>query len=339
MNFNEETINNNLIIVAEIGVNHEGDFAKAKQMLELAANAGTDYVKFQSYTPMRYVAANDSVRHQRVSNFALDLKEFKLLAELALKMNIKFLSTPVTEDWVDLLNPICQAFKIASGDITFKPVIQKAAQTGKPLIISTGGATVVEIDQAVEWVTCEVGSDKLKEHLSLMHCVAAYPAPIEQANVLSVQFLKERYGLNVGYSNHVIGMNACLAAVALGASIIEVHFTDQKEGRTFRDHELSFNQKDLEAFIVVAKEIKKSLGVYGKFVQPCEQAGIPLMRKGIVAARNLKAGKILTEEDLMFARPATEFNTNETAQLLGKKIEEDILCGYLIPKKAIQCAE
>lgn len=322
-------------IIAEIGVNHEGSIQNALQLTKLACSAGADIVKFQSYTPERFVAANDTLRRDRVQKFGLSKDDFLTIYQLSKSLGAQFMSTPITEDWVDILNPLCPAFKIASGDITFKSVIQKAARTEKPLIISTGAATLDEIDQAVGWVEKEVGTSNLKERLILMHCVSAYPAPIEQANILSIPFLKERYGLRVGYSNHVIGMNACLAAVALGADVIEVHFTDCKEGREFRDHALSFDQDDLKTFIQTANEIRKSLGKYNKEVQSCEKEGISLMRKGVIAARNLKSGEVLSENDLMFARPATEFSSNEIHQLIGQKLKVDVSKGYLIPRSAL----
>lgn len=322
-------------IIAEIGVNHEGNLQNALQLTKLACSAGADIVKFQSYSPERFVAANDAPRRERVQKFGLSKDDFLTIYQLSKSLGVQFMSTPITEDWVDTLNPLCPAFKIASGDITFKPVIQKAARTGKPLIISTGAATIEEIDQAVNWVREEVGKDSLKERLILMHCVSAYPAPIEQANILSIPFLKERYGLRVGYSNHVIGMSACLAAVALGADVIEVHFTDCKEGREFRDHALSFDQNDLKKFIQTANEIRKSLGKYSKEIQPCEKEGVSLMRKGIIAARDLKSGRILSEDDLMFARPATKFSSNEVSMLIGETLKSDVEQGYLIPRDAI----
>lgn len=326
---------NDPVVIAEIGVNHEGDLSQAKKMLQMAAAEGVDYVKFQSYTPNRLTSANDPARLQRVSKFALSKQDFQELANLAKTLNVNFLSTPVTEDWVEFLNPLCMAFKIASGDITFKPVIQKAAQTGKTIILSTGAAKLEEIDQAVAWIKTEVGEENLKGRLVLMHCVSAYPTPIDEANILSVSFLKDRYNLPIGYSNHVIGINACLAAVALGASVIEVHFTDCKDGREFRDHALSFDQGDLRTFIHSAREIKKSLGVYGKEPQNCEKAIIPSIRKGIIAARNLKRGQVLAKDDLMFARPATEFTSNDIEQLIGKFLNQDIIQGYLIPRGAV----
>lgn len=326
---------NDLMVIAEIGVNHEGDLNKAKKILEMAAGAGANCVKFQSYTPSRYIAADDCNRFKRISNFFLSVENFIELSKHAQEFGLTFLSTPLTEDWVDMLNPLCPSFKIASGDITFKPVIEKAAKTGKPIIMSTGAATINEIDQAIEWVREVVGDTKLKERLVLMHCISAYPAPIAQANILSIPFLKERYGLHVGYSNHVMGMNACITAVALGANLIEVHFTDCKEGRDFRDHSLSFDESDLRAFVQIAHDIRKSLGTYGKEPQKCELATIPTMRKGVVAARDLRKGQILTQEDLMFARPATEFSANEINQLVGKKINQGVPHGHLVMRDAI----
>lgn len=330
--------NQNILIVAEIGVNHEGSFDKAIELTYSAAKAGADIIKFQSYSPERFIAAHDVQRRMRVSQFSLNKMNHLALHKLTQELGVQFMSTPVTEDWVEILEPLCPAFKIASGDITFKPVIKKAAQTGKPLIISTGAATIEEIDQAVSWVREEVGQEQLSKRLVLMHCVAAYPAPIEEANLLSIPFLKDRYGLEVGYSNHVLGIEACLAAVALGASVIEVHFTDQKEGRDFRDHALSFDAKDLTQFIDMARKIKKSLGCYDKSVQSCEKDTIPLIRKGVVAAKTLKAGSVLCEEDLMYARPATEFKSCEVSDLIGKVITQDVEEGFLIPKDSIKCA-
>ena len=331
--------NTDFAVIAEIGCNHEGSFEKAVELTQLAAQSGANIIKFQSYTPERFIAANDSIRMERIKRFALTAEEHLQLYALTKSLGVIFMSTPVTEDWVNFLNPLCPAFKIASGDITFKPVIQKAAQTGKPLIVSTGAATIEEIDQAVEWIKTSVDTNDLKERLILMHCVSSYPTPIQEANILSIPYLRERYGLNVGYSNHVIGMSACLAAVALGANVIEIHFTDQKEGREFRDHALSFESNDLKNFIYLAKEIRKSLGKYDKHIQPCEGNNIPLIRKGIVAAKDIKAGEVLTEDNLMFSRPATEFRSGDLSQLVGKKINCDILRGSLIYKDAIICVE
>lgn len=324
-----------ITIVAEIGVNHEGDAEVAKKLLKLAASTGVDYVKFQSYTPEKYASANDLARLQRVTKFALNKNDFIELSKIAKSIGVGFLSTPLTEDWVETLDPICPAFKIASGDITFAEVIRKVAKTGKTFLMSTGGATIEEIDRAVGWVTDEIGEKKTSENLILMHCVSAYPTPIEEANILSIPFLRKRYGLHVGYSNHVIGMNACLAAVGAGAKVIEIHFTDNKHNREFRDHSLSFDEKDMSSFVQVAREMHKSLGNDSKNVQSCELPGIPLMRKGIVAARDLKKGETIRQADIAYARPATQFLSTELDLVVGKVIKTDIQKGFLIPRDAV----
>ena len=329
----------NFNIIAEIGVNHEGRLEKALELIYLAHDAGVGIVKFQSYTPKRFVAGNDVARIERVTRFSLSEENHMELAALCKKLGIAFMSTPVTEDWVNFLNPLCCAFKIASGDITFKTVIQDVAKTDKHIFLSTGAASVDEIDRAVLWVSDVVGKDNLANRLTLMHCVSAYPTPINEANILAIPFLHDRYKLNIGYSNHVIGMSACLSAVAHGASAVEVHFTDQKEGREFRDHSLSFDANDLKLFVRLTKEIRQSLGVYGKPVQTCESQSVSLIRKGIVAAKNLKAGDVLTEDNLMYARPATEFSALDMPNLLGKTINQDITSGYIIPRNAVLCAE
>lgn len=324
-----------LLIIAEIGVNHEGDPEKALALVDLAAKAGADAVKFQSYTPERFVSAADPARLDRARRYALNETTHHRIAKRAGDLGIAFLSTPVTEDVVPFLNGLCPAFKIASGDIDFEPVIRASAATGKPLILSTGLATLDEIDRAVEWVRDETGLVDLRDRLALMHCVSAYPTPMEQANVRSVPFLAERYGLRVGYSNHAIGDEACLAAVALGACIIEVHFTDCKEGRTFRDHTLSLDPEDLSVFVDKARRLRSALGNYDKVVQECEAGGRAALRKGVVAACCVEAGTVLAPEHLMYARPATEFWSSEFNTLIGRVLRKSLKSGEPIPRDAV----
>src|SRR5690606_24641453 len=167
------------------------------------------------------------------------------------------------------------------------------------------------------WVRDEIGGADLGERLVLMQCVSAYPTPVGEANAGAVPFLRARYGVPVGYSNHVIGPEACYAAIALGASVIEVHFTDGREGRDFRDHALSFEPADLRDLVEKAPRIRAAVGEGGKAPQPCEAGSVKAIRKGIVAARDLAAGTVLTRDDLMFARPATEFSSGEIHTLIG----------------------
>lgn len=328
-------LNDEIAIVAEIGVNHEGDPEVAEALVRHAAEAGADAVKFQSYTPERFIAATDAERFARVSRFALDEATHRRLAEVAADAGIVFFSTPVTEDWVPLLDELCPAFKIASGDLTFAPVIRAAARTGKPVIMSTGNGTVEEIDRAVGWIGEEIGESNLAGRLVLMHCVSAYPTPIEEANLRSIPYLAERYGLAVGWSNHVLGPEACLAATALGARVLEVHVTDRKEGREFRDHAMSFEPTELAELVTKARLVRRGLGAFEKKPMPCEAPVRDAMRKGVVAARDLASGATLAEADLMYARPASEFPAEALPTLIGRRLKRAVGRGKPIGRDAM----
>ena len=328
-------LSRHVVVAAEIGVNHEGDVEAASRLLRLAAGAGADAVKFQSYTPERYVSRSDSERLERVTRFGLDRASHERLRREADELGVSFFSTPVTEDLVPMLAELCPAIKIASGDLTFEPVIRAAAKTGKPVILSTGLGTIEEIDQAVEWIRSEIGTDDLHDRLVLLHCVAAYPTPADQTNIRSVPFLRDRYDVSVGYSHHAVGIEPCLAAVALGAQVIEVHFTDRKEGRTFRDHQLSLEPSDLSDLVKRIGAISDSLGRYGKTRAAAELPGLAAMRKGIVAARDLVAGTIIDEADIMYARPATEYAAAEREKVIGGTLTVALKRGELIPRSGI----
>jgi len=330
-----KNLDTDLVIVAEIGVNHEGDVEAASRLLTLASQAGADAIKFQSYTPSKYASASDPARLERVGGFSLSEEEHIRLAKEAAALGTPMFSTPLSEDIVPFLAEHFPAIKIASGDLTFEPVIRAAAATGKPIILSTGLGTVEEIDQAVAWFRDEIGQQDIRDRLLVLQCVSAYPTPIEEANVRAAVFLAERYGTHIGYSNHVIGTDACLAAVALGASIIEVHFTDNKYDREFRDHEISFDPDDFATFVAQASRLRQSLGEVGKTVMPSELGNKDAVRKGIVAAVDISDGAVLTREMLMFARPATEIPASEIDTVIGRTLRISTAKGELIQKAAL----
>ena len=335
MNLFGKDIDRDVVIVAEVGVNHEGDVDAASRLLRLAAEAGADAVKLQTYTPARFASAADPERLERVSRFCLDDAAHRRLAGEADALNIPLFSSAITEDVVPLLAELFPAIKIASGDIDFEPVIRAAARTGKPVILSTGLATVAEIDQAIGWARDEIGADHLRDRLVLTHCVSAYPTPLDEANVLSVPFLAEHTGLRVGYSNHVGEPEACYAAVALGACLLEVHFTDQKSGRTFRDHALSMEPDELRHLVDTVPRLRASLGHYGKERMPSELPNLLAVRKGVVAARDLAADTVLTADDLMYARPGDEFPSTAMADLIGRRLSEPLAAGVTVPRSAV----
>jgi len=334
-----KSLDRDVPIIAEIGVNHEGSLDDAIRLLHLAKESGADTAKFQTFTPERYASASDPDRLKRVTGFDLGEQGFRTLVEEAAKLDFPIFSTAVSEDVVPFLDSLFPVIKIASGDIDFEPVIRASAETGKPVIISTGLATETEAMTAIDWFRDAAGGDDLRDRLIIMHCVSAYPTPLDQANVLSIPYLAEKTGLRIGFSNHIAGPEACLAAVALGACVIETHFTDQKTGREFRDHALSCDPDDMRQLVEMVPRIRASLGEPGKVRQPCEEENLIAVRKGVVAARDLKAGTVLTRDDLMFARPATEFPASEVDKLPGSRLTSAVKKGELIPRASISCAD
>ncbi|MEQ8667406.1 MAG: N-acetylneuraminate synthase family protein [Rhodospirillales bacterium] len=326
----DKSLGSDVVFIAEIGVNHEGSLDKAEELLRLAAGAGADAVKFQSYTPEHYVSRIDSERFERVTRFGLDEAAHDHLKSVARDCGVNFFSTAVSDDWIPYLAANCDVIKIASGDLNFEPVIRAAAATERTVIMSVGLGDLEEIDRAVGWFKSAAGTDDVADRLILMHCIAAYPTPVDQANVANIPFLRERYGLVTGFSNHIIGPDACFAAIALGAPVIEVHFTDQKKGRTFRDHALSFEPDDLQSLIKTGRKIRQSIGRPGTFRQDAESGNLAPMRKGIVALRDLAAGHTLGADDLGFARPAAGYPCTETGAVIGRTLAADIPAGYPI---------
>ena len=317
-------------MIAEIGVNHEGDVEVAANIIKALSGSGAAAVKFQSYTPERFVSASDPEKLARAESFSLSLNEHKFLRECARKAGLAFISTPCSEDWVEKLVGICDAIKIASGDINFQPTIKLAAQSGLPVIMSTGAANTKEVDEAVSLFKSCCGSSNLKNALLLMHCVSEYPASLEGSNMLSIPFMMERYGLKVGWSNHVIGSHACYTAVALGADVIEVHVTNNKCGRQFRDHALSFEPHEIRNLVNDLKSISNGLGDYDKMPTNSETKNIDLIRKGLIYSRSLDIGEELTSSDIQFARPATHFSSSQIKDVLGLKLTKSVKIGHSI---------
>jgi N,N'-diacetyllegionaminate synthase len=323
-------------LIAEIGVNHEGDVAVAERLVVLAAEAGADAVKFQSYTPERFIAAADAERLARVTTFGLDEAAHLRLKEVARQHGVAFCSSAISEDWIPFLAEHCAAIKIASGDIDFEPAIRAASATGAPVILSTGTADLGEVRRAVSWAVAEMGDAGAAERLAVLHCVSAYPTPLAQANLLAIPTLAKTFApITVGYSNHVMGPEAPIAAVALGARVVEVHFTDRKDGRAFRDHALSCDPNDLAYLARVLPDVARARGDGEKAPQDCEDGVGPAIRKGLTAARDLTAGEVLRREDVVFTRPATGIPSGDLNTVLGRSLREDVPRGHSLPRDAV----
>ncbi len=325
--------NLNPYIIAEIGVNHEGDIELAKQLIEEAAEGGAHAAKFQSYKADKIASKNspaywDQRKEKTDSQYKLFKKydsfgeeEYLELAEHCSKVGIHFMSTPFDLEAVDFLSPLMPAFKIASADITNVPLIRKCSKQGKPLIISTGAASLSEIEFALN-IAREAGA----ENISLLHCVLNYPTPEENAQLGFIKTLSSIHpDVVIGYSDHVAPdatISALEAALLLGASILEKHFTHNK-CLPGNDHYHSMNKSDLRSFVDKVTKYRAMISSDSKDLNK-ESLARSHARRSIVANGNLKAGSIILENDLIAKRPAHGISPVHWDDVVGKKLIMDI---------------
>lgn len=313
-----------VLVVAEIGNNHEGDLALAEELIALAAEAGAQAVKFQTIRPGDLVAPDQTARLAQLNKICIPPGAHQRLALRAEKEGVMFLSTPFYLGAVDLLDPLVPAFKIASGDNNFVPLLRRVAMTGKPVLLSTGMADIAMIRAATGELEKVWQEKSLPPKLVLMHCVSAYPTPAEQANLSAIRTLAT-LGHTVGYSDHTLGTDACVLAVALGARVLEKHFTISKNRSEFRDHKLSADPKELQTLVQRVRETEAMLGDGEKRVMPDEQP--KAARRSIVAARSMQAGHQLVPDDLAWLRPADGLPPGEEAALLGQILRRPVKAG------------
>lgn len=325
-------------IIAEIGVNHEGDVACAKNMIKLAAECGVDAVKFQTYKAEQYVSIAQQERRERVERFQLTKDEFKELSEYAKNQNVIFFSTPLHADDVEFLNEIVPLIKISSGDLTHLELIKAAAEKNKPMIISTGMGSKEEVAAAVNAVLSVRPDIIEKQELMLMHCVAAYPTPNEQVNLRNISWLKDTFKVPVGYSDHTLGTKACELSIAVGAIAIEKHFTYRKEDQAFHDHHISADPADMRQLVDTIRETEILLGNYNRTLQPGEEPGIKHLRRSLAVNRDIKAGEKLSESDITWLRPAWGLLPEDKNKVLGKALNRDIAAGDIIYDKDLDAA-
>lgn len=322
----------NVMVIAEIGNNHEGSLSLAKDMIASAAQCGAHAVKFQTIIPEKLVSLGQKERLSQLSKFCFSFDAFRRLKETADKEKIIFLSTPFDLQSTAFLNNLVPAFKIASGDIDFFPLLESIASTGKPIILSTGLSTIPEIKQAMHCIHQAWDNKNIRQNIALLHCVASYPTPLEEANLLCIKTLK-KLGVTVGYSDHTIGIEAAVLAVALGARIIEKHFTIDKNYSDFRDHQLSADPDDLAELVRRVDEANAMLGSGIKKPQPCELTSVKNLRRSIVAGQNLSTGHSMKRENLNWTRPQVGLKPDQEHLILGKILEKDIPQGaYILPE-------
>jgi N,N'-diacetyllegionaminate synthase len=314
-------------LIAEIGGNHEGDFDYAKKITRLACASGVDAVKFQIYTGDTLVNKLESPeRNAHFKRFQLSKEQYVALAELCKNSDVTFTASVwdlATFDWIDQYVPF---YKVGSGDLTALPILKKITSLGKPIILSTGLATLAEVKESVNYIQALDYRYKKSEYLALLQCTSMYPIPDEDANLRVMELFLREFGLTVGYSDHTEGTIAVETAIALGAEIVEMHFTDTREGKSFRDHKVSFTCDEIKKLI---QGIKNIIVLQGQIIKAPTKSEIDAghinsFRRAVYPVKNLKKGTILTEEDLTILRPNHGIDARDYDNLLGKVLKRDI---------------
>ncbi|MDA9617107.1 N-acetylneuraminate synthase [Flavobacteriaceae bacterium] len=325
---------NKTIIIAEAGVNHNGDIETAKRLIDVASDAGVDYVKFQTFKAEKLVSLNaKKANYQSVNTNDGDDSQYGMLKKLELshqdhiglmaycaQKKIKFFSTAFDVEGVKYLSNLgLELFKIPSGEITNYPYLKAIALCGKPVIMSTGMCTETEIKECVD-VLLEFGLTK--ENISILHCNTEYPTPMKDVNLKAMMNIKDKFGVDVGYSDHTLGIEIPTAAVALGAKIIEKHFTLD---RTLPgpDHAASLEPDELKAMVKSVRNIEFAISGSGiKKPSESEIKNITIARKSIHLNKNLSEGHIICEEDIIALRPGDGISPMEWNTIIGKKLKE-----------------
>jgi len=326
-------------IIAEAGVNHNGDIQTAQKLIEVATQAGADIVKFQTFQADKLVSkkakkadyqiestsdSQEDTQLQMLKKLELSKNDHYTLIEYCRKQNIQFLSTGFDLESLDFLYEInIPFFKIPSGEITNLPYLKKIASFGKEVILSTGMANLGEIEQALAVLT-KYGINL--SNITVLHCNTEYPTPMQDVNLKAMQSIQQAFGVKVGYSDHTMGIEVAIAAVALGATVIEKHFTLDKNADG-PDHKASLEPNELKQMILAIRNIEKALGNGIKKPSESESKNIEIARKSVHLSRNLPAGHILKEEDFIMKRPANGISPMLLEQLIGRTLiksqEED----------------
>lgn len=319
-------------IIAEAGVNHNGDFRLAKKLIDVAKEAGADAVKFQIFNAENIVTRNakkaeyqivatgsQESQYEMLRKLELEKSDFRYLANYAKEKNITFLSSAFDKESVDLLDEIgVLAFKIASGEITNLPLLKYIAKRKLPIIFSTGMSTLKEVAQALKVIKNEGVKD-----IVLLHCVTSYPTKIKDVNLKAMQTMKYTFKLPVGFSDHTRGITIPIAAVVLGACVIEKHFTLDKN-LPGPDHKTSLEPHELKEMVKAIRDVEEALGDGIKRPTKEEKAIKKVARRSIVAKVNISKGTIITENMLDIKRPGTGIEPNFLNLIIGKKAKVNI---------------
>ena len=331
---------NRTLIIAEAGPNHNGKLKLAYKLVDLAKKCGADFVKFQTAIPELHISkfaekAKYQIKNTKSKGSQLDMikkltlsyDQFKLLKKYCKKKNIEFLYTPFDLRSIEFLKSLkMKYFKIPSGEITNLPYLQKVGKLKKKIIMSTGMANMKEIDDALKIL---ISNGTKKKNITVMQCNTEYPTPIKDANLNAMLTIKKNLKVDVGYSDHTEGIEASLAAAALGAKIIEKHFTLNKN-MIGPDHKASIEENELMNLVKGVRKISLALGDGVKKVSPSEKRNIKIARNSLVAAENIKKGKKFTIKNIIAKRPGTGISPMYLFKVIGKRAKKNFVRDELI---------
>ena len=318
-------------VIAEAGVNHNGELHLAKKLVDASVAARADAVKFQTFTPQGVVVQNTSIAEYAQNNIEKNMKQIDMLKKYALnydhfidlkeycdRKNIIFLSSPHSFDAIDFLDPLVPAYKFGSGDLTNISALQHAAKKNKPMILGTGMATLEEVKHAYQAVL-SMGNTQI----ILLHCTTNYPCSYEEVNLRAMSTMQHELNCLVGYSDHTQGHLVSAVALALGASVIEKHITLDRN-LPGPDHKASLEPHEFTDMICQIRNVEKILGSSEKRPTESEKAIRKTVRKSIITARNIKKGEIITRDMVVIKRPGSGISPAEIEKIIGKKTKKDI---------------
>lgn len=316
-------------LVAEVGINHEGSLERAKEMVERASESGADAVKLQTFIPELYAPWGDAVRLEVLRRYQLNHEVTAELIDWAHALGITVFSTPFDLESAEFLLSRCSLVKVASGDLTFHPLIERLASSEADIIMSTGASVMPEVEEAF---------DLVRRHRSLggslpaiLHCVSLYPADHRTLNLAAIGALKQRFpDAVIGYSDHSLGLDAAVLACGLGARVVEKHLTLDRESSDFRDHALSITPSELAMLRRRIDEAVEMLGEARKIPHPEELEMQNVIRRSIVLSRHAASGAVIDANQLLFLRPGTGISPRDVNNVIGRTLGRDVPAGTIL---------
>lgn len=328
-----------VFIIAEAGVNHNGEIELAKKLIDVGVDAGVDAVKFQTWKTELLVTKGAKQAEYQTQNSKVEESQYDMLKKLELSYSdflelknycdskkVMFLSTPDEIQSADFLFDLQEIFKIGSGELTNFPYLQHIGSLKKKIILSTGMANMCEVGDALDVL---VKSGTAKKDITVLHANTQYPTPMKDVNLNAMLSIKKEFNVAVGYSDHTLGIEVDIAAVAMGATVIEKHFTLDKS-MDGPDHKASLNPNELRAMVNAIRNVEIALGSTKKVPSPSEIANIEIVRKSITAECNIKKGELFSEKNLTTKRPATGISPMEWSKIVGTKALKDYKVDELI---------